>query len=308
MEKIVLYHANCHDGFGAACAVKMNKAYADATFIPVHYGDVKVENNKLHVRDLNPGELSNLDLVVVDFSLPMVDTAILAEECASFIWLDHHKTAFEMWLGPEHSGSYTMLDETPDRQMVIGLHMHKSGAMLAWEYFHPNTPTPRLILDIQDRDLWVFHRENSKAVHEALSLYGYSFESWIGLMTYPDAYDFLVTKGQVLVQAMEKRVESALYKSVRTITLINVDGANQEFVSQNALNDISEIGNALCKATGFPSCTFFIKDNDVICSLRSLRDFDVSAFAKNYGGGGHKNAAGFKMPIETFFTTVWRTI
>jgi nanoRNase/pAp phosphatase (c-di-AMP/oligoRNAs hydrolase) len=34
-----------------------------------------------------------------------------------------------------------------------------------------------------------------------------------------------------------------------------------------------------------------------IFSLRSVGDFDVSAIAKIYGGGGHKNAAGFTVPI-----------
>jgi nanoRNase/pAp phosphatase (c-di-AMP/oligoRNAs hydrolase) len=28
-------------------------------------------------------------------------------------------------------------------------------------------------------------------------------------------------------------------------------------------------------------------------SLRSIGDFDVSELAKRYGGGGHKNSAGF---------------
>lgn len=35
------------------------------------------------------------------------------------------------------------------------------------------------------------------------------------------------------------------------------------------------------------------------CSLRSNGDYDVSAIAKAFGGGGHKNAAGFEVPIAT---------
>jgi nanoRNase/pAp phosphatase (c-di-AMP/oligoRNAs hydrolase) len=33
-------------------------------------------------------------------------------------------------------------------------------------------------------------------------------------------------------------------------------------------------------------------------SLRSKGDFDVSAIAKRFGGGGHKNAAGFNIPKD----------
>jgi phosphoesterase RecJ-like protein len=35
-------------------------------------------------------------------------------------------------------------------------------------------------------------------------------------------------------------------------------------------------------------------DGSVFASLRSVGDFDVSKLAKEYGGGGHKNAAGCK--------------
>jgi nanoRNase/pAp phosphatase (c-di-AMP/oligoRNAs hydrolase) len=33
--------------------------------------------------------------------------------------------------------------------------------------------------------------------------------------------------------------------------------------------------------------------------LRSNGDYDVSAIAKAFGGGGHKNAAGFEVQVET---------
>ena len=35
---------------------------------------------------------------------------------------------------------------------------------------------------------------------------------------------------------------------------------------------------------------------DVRVSMRSKYDVDVRAVANNYGGGGHKNAAGFTVP------------
>jgi nanoRNase/pAp phosphatase (c-di-AMP/oligoRNAs hydrolase) len=34
-------------------------------------------------------------------------------------------------------------------------------------------------------------------------------------------------------------------------------------------------------------------------SLRSIGDYDVSAIAKAFGGGGHKNAAGFNIDMTT---------
>ena len=33
-------------------------------------------------------------------------------------------------------------------------------------------------------------------------------------------------------------------------------------------------------------------------SLRSVGDYDVSAIAKTFGGGGHRNAAGFEVALD----------
>lgn len=43
----------------------------------------------------------------------------------------------------------------------------------------------------------------------------------------------------------------------------------------------------------FGLCWYYTKDGTIACSLRSNGDYDVSAIAKVFGGGGHKNAAGF---------------
>jgi nanoRNase/pAp phosphatase (c-di-AMP/oligoRNAs hydrolase) len=47
----------------------------------------------------------------------------------------------------------------------------------------------------------------------------------------------------------------------------------------------------------FAACYWDTPDGRVF-SLRSREDgVDVSAIAKRYGGGGHRNASGFRMPI-----------
>jgi nanoRNase/pAp phosphatase (c-di-AMP/oligoRNAs hydrolase) len=61
----------------------------------------------------------------------------------------------------------------------------------------------------------------------------------------------------------------------------------------------SEIGNQLC--TLYPespfSVVFFETEGRKIFSLRSVGEFDVSLIAKQHGGGGHKNAAGFVVSL-----------
>jgi oligoribonuclease NrnB/cAMP/cGMP phosphodiesterase (DHH superfamily) len=59
----------------------------------------------------------------------------------------------------------------------------------------------------------------------------------------------------------------------------------------------SEVGDTLVKKN--PDALFVASftqfEDQIMFSLRSRSEFDVSEIAKKYGGGGHKNAAGFKV-------------
>lgn len=126
--KHVLYHANCYDGFGAAFAAW--KKFGDqAEYIPVSYGQDA------------PFILESEGIFIIDFSYP-INTLNNLSQIAPVVVLDHHKTAEEA-LSP-HVGK--------DNPKII-FDMNKSGALLAWEYFHPETPVPLLIKHISDRDL-----------------------------------------------------------------------------------------------------------------------------------------------------------
>ena len=76
-------------------------------------------------------------------------------------------------------------------------------------------------------------------------------------------------------------------------------------LAANVRENISEVGNAIAEKSGTFSLTFFIEDDMAICSLRSIGDYDVTPIALKFGGGGHKNAAGFKMWTPQFLAEVW---
>ena len=62
----------------------------------------------------------------------------------------------------------------------------------------------------------------------------------------------------------------------------------------------SDVGHELANQSGTFGLLWFIdKDNVCRCSLRSNGEYDVSAIAKAFGGGGHRNAAGFTTDIQT---------
>lgn len=151
-KSLVLYHASCADGFGAAWAAW--KYFGDnADYKPVSYG----------------GEVPDVQgykrVYLVDFSYPL-NVINKMREGAPYsdyvIIIDHHKSAQEM------------LKDYPFAEFD----MAHSGACLTWLYFHRAVEVPQLIKTIEDRDLWLFKLPNTRELSAWIWSYPYDFELW----------------------------------------------------------------------------------------------------------------------------------
>ena len=314
LKPLVIYHANCQDGFGAAFAA-WKKFGDEAEYFPMQYGDWP----KLFEDYPNGGsKFDGRDVYVLDFSFTEIQTRILLSQSKRLVWRDHHKTAFESWCGNDYLTPTCQTYEEHEKRKGQGnasyilLDNTKAGCILAWEYFHPDKPIPMMLQHIGDRDIWKFELPNTKAFCEAFSTWDRDFNLWNAVATDEFIVSELIQSGTTLINAMGSRVasfsDSKKLKRVRlrAIDTTDVDGWRTcEGLATNCMSDISETGNAIAKISGTYSLTFFVTDIEVVCSLRSIGDYDVSVIAKFYGGGGHKNASGFKMPIERFFKEVW---
>lgn len=252
----VLYHAECPDGFGAAYAAW--KVLQDrAVYLPVAHGQP-------------PPELpANAHVAIVDFSYQREVILKIKEQVADLVVLDHHATAQDELVGL----SWAEFD------------MNKSGARLAWEFWHPDEDLPPLLAYVEDKDLWLWRLEQSAEVSIALHSYPMDFAVWDGL-----DLDHLKLEGVALRRLQEQIVSSAVARA-RMETLF---GHRVPVV--NASDFRSEIANRLCSL--HPECAFaaayhYDKAGELCWSLRSVGDFDVAALARLAGGGGHKNASGF---------------
>jgi oligoribonuclease NrnB/cAMP/cGMP phosphodiesterase (DHH superfamily) len=157
-KKLCIYHGNCLDGFGAAWAVR------DAL------GDSVDFYKGIHQQP--PPVVDGMDVYFVDFSYKKEVLASMLETAASITILDHHVSAEED------------LCELLSNGKINGLFdMHKSGAMLAWEWFHPGQKAPVLIEHIQDRDLWLFKLAGTREICSALSSFPHDFDVWDKLMS-----------------------------------------------------------------------------------------------------------------------------
>lgn len=325
-KPLVIYHANCQDGFGAAYAA-WKKFGDEAEYMPMQYGDWPLlfedcgdEENKFKGREV----------YVLDFSFNEIQMRTLLCQTKRLVWRDHHKTAFEEWCGKHYLSSERQVYAEHEKRAgyleapYILLDNTKSGCILAWEYFHPDHPIPTMLKHIGDRDIWKFAIAGTKQFCEAFNSRERDFRVWDAVANSPRGYIDLITEGEILLKAQESRVASfsdpkklkqvTLYSKTHPVTSKDTASENRVYhglswisvgLGTNCMSDISETGNAIAKQSGTFSLTFFVTDTEVVCSLRSIGDYDVSAIAKSYGGGGHKNASGFKMPIDRFFKEIW---
>lgn len=183
---------------------------------------------------------------------------------------------------------------------------NESGAMLAWRFFHPGTEVPMFIKHIDDYDRWQFKLEGTKEINKALWSYTpWSFEQWDKFML-PFAEIDLRLVGEAILRAHNQNVQAVVKGAARTcvIDYVKDDGDavyTHEGLAANCPSHLtSDVGHELANQSGTFGLLWRIdKDNTCICSLRSNGDYDVSAIAKAFGGGGHKNAAGFTIDIQT---------
>lgn len=269
-KNVVIYHADCPDGFGAAWAC-WTILGDDAEYIPAKYGDPV------------PDSTWNAEAVyIVDFSYPRPILEELAKRVPKVVVLDHHRTAQADLTGLP----FATFD------------MEKSGAVMAWEHFHPNDPVPLFLLYIQDRDLWRWELPRSREFSAALWVQPREFPVWSLIASdFGDeaghesrlASEFL-DRGEAILDHVRVTVD----RLVGNAKIVPVGGHPVPVVNSPVYQ--SELGEALCKAhPDRPFAAVYYKPSTgvEVWSLRSRNGFDVSEVAKSLGGGGHKAAAGF---------------
>jgi oligoribonuclease NrnB/cAMP/cGMP phosphodiesterase (DHH superfamily) len=280
---LVIYHNNCMDGYASAwCFYVSDDSYE---FMPGKYQDGLFESQ------LQSGKFDDRDIYLVDFSYPLEMMKALLYRANKVTVLDHHKTAiFNLRLLYEHSN----LD-------ITNCTTDLSGCGICWKYLNPNETMPMVLQHIQDRDLWKFELDGTRDVCEVLNS--------IPDMSYQRLHEFMLkadsestkTAGAALLMAKANRMSFAMR---RVEGLVDENG--NKYLLVNATSDISELGELMCKVTNTKNDSpayamiWYIDNDTVKVSLRSIGDFDVSAIALKYGGGGHQNAAGYQLPLADF--------
>ena len=297
---LVAYHANCIDGFTSAWVAHtaLKKKGYKVELLPMQYtSDSTEELFNCLAGKKGEGQCSYDKLYVVDFSLALdvlSDLERMYPELLTTI-LDHHKTAFEMYQPDVTVNPYLSWRRTTD-SVDIYIDMQECGASLCWKYFNPGERKPLLIKYVKDYDLWQFaYGDETKWVNKYLCSEKKTIENWDAIaygMTSHIDMNYILERGEEL----QKTHDGAVANIVANAMNLKLDKKTCLIAECKNKSLVSDAGHILAKQSGTFGALYNIdiEANKTIWSLRSNGDYDVSVIAKKYGGGGHKNAAGFE--------------
>lgn len=300
MKTVVMYHTRCFDGTMAAAAalkaIQEGKLDCDPEkgLIPINY-NVSAPEEFFSNKEDSPYSLASAmdaeDYIFVDFCPKAATVTQLLDLGHTVVILDHHKSAKE---DAEKLGGMEGLD--------LNFDMKKSGAMMAWDYFHGEAP--KLVHHVQDRDLWNWKLDNTK---EVMSWLG-SWAETNNPQSYLDAilkFEFcendVIEVGQMLVQQMNSAVE----KMSSSFRYAEIPGFGRGIVV-NAPVYQSEVGEYLYDKYEVPFVVSYAgtRGGQFSLSFRSKKgaahSIDVTELAATFGGGGHANAAGGVADLEVW--------
>lgn len=271
----IIHHASCFDGVaGAWVAIQYTTIQGadSAEILPCTYD----ERDKFDLSKFNEDDT----VIIVDFSFPAEKLNEMASKVRKVILIDHHKTA-----RADLEGQVFLSN------VEIHFDMERSGAGLAWDVLFPKLQRPQLIDLIEDRDLWRFKYPQTKPVIAYLASHPLDIIE----------FDKVVNKtmGSVIQSGMAilDYIDTFGDKICETWTINRIAGFDVPTINTPYMNSSDHIEKLMQKLPGHPFYAYyFCKAGNIWqFGLRSRGDFDVSDVARMYGGGGHKNAAGFTL-------------
>lgn len=280
---LIISHASCQDGFAAAWLARRVWPSCEIRFHQYNKDPAPVQSTP-------PGD----HIIIVDFSYPREQLIALRQRIGrtgSLTVLDHHRTAEKHCAGLD----FCQFDQ------------QRSGAMMMRDYLREldliaEDPAVWALIDyVQDRDLWHWKLPESRHVNAALSSYPFDFSEWDALVARPEAITFLMKEGAAIERYRRQQI-AQLLKHPREVTFGEHVGMA---TCCPVANFISDVGGELAATPGAAFGATWFDDYATgtrVWSLRARPDdnpasIDVGQLAERMGGGGHQNAAGFRVPM-----------
>lgn len=289
---VCIYHFPCDDGFASAWVAR--KKWHDIVLAPTNYG--------LPFPDV---DIAGKNLLIADFSYKPDVLHDLASQAKSIVILDHHKTAaadlekISSLCGATCNEANLLFDEggNPPANCRAQFDMNHSGAALTWRFCFPDKEIPLLLKHIEDRDLWRMALPDTRKISLLLRSYPYDFDVWTSLCA---ADTHSIANMMADACSIERFYDQKLAEMIPTATLKTIGKWDGVPVAHAPYAFASDLAHELLQK--YPEAPFAAVVVDAYggrtYSLRSDESRqDVSEVARMFGGGGHRNAAGFRVPM-----------
>lgn len=263
---VILYHGNCPDGFGGAYAAWKK------------FGDM-AEYYALSRTTPEPESLHDAEVYFIDFCYPQELMDRYVAEAKRLVMLDHHE------------GVADVIESMPEHVYDP----NRSGASIAWEYFHPGVPLPKLLQYVEDDDLFRFALPETRPVVSYLAVQPHTFEIWDAIahdLDNPEHAPVLLEKLRAYREYFDLLVE---YTASRAKPVL-FEGHEVYLVTVNPLKPfVSAVGNVL--RTKHPPFALMghAFPGGMRISMRGDDTVDLTKIAQKYGGNGHPNSAAFTL-------------
>lgn len=279
---LIIHHANCPDGFASAWWLKM------------HFPDAELWEG-VYETGIPPIEaLEGREVFIVDFSYPSQDLNTIKRHAKRVVLLDHHQTAKALVNGSDlvQAESVQTLLEA-DAEAVV--RTDRSGVGLVSEYIlgRFGDPPPAFLAYIEDRDLWRFELPQTKNVMAAIMARPYSLAVMTDISEMPIGE--LIAEGESINRFRDSLIDQTMREAFRT----RIAG-HEVWVAASPYTIGSDVAGRLAEREPHKFAAYFVHAGEVIkWGLRSSPlGMDVAAIAEKFGGGGHRHAAGFRLPAD----------
>ncbi len=263
---VILYHGNCPDGFGGAYAA-WKKFGDDAEYIGL-FRDVPPPA---------PESFADAHLYFIDFCYPQEQMDSYVAHAQAVTVLDHHE------------GVEEVITRMPEYRYTS----EHSGAVIAWQYFHPGTPVPLLLQYIEQGDLYKFEMPESEEILSYVYTRPQAYLEWDMLASQledPLERARIIEKGASYAEHKRITVEQIMH----TAEVVEFEGY-RAYLASCSKQFTSPVGNMLSRKLPPIALVASVHAWGLRVSLRSDGSTDVSVLARKYGGNGHPYAAAFSL-------------
>ena len=275
MKHIIIHH-NDNDGRLAAFIMAEHlrdkqRESSESTFITFIEADYR--------KEIDLSGLAGHHVYILDYSLPP-DQMVTLNICCHLVWIDHHKTAIEANANLENT---------------VGIRNTRyCGAMLTWMHvnldFKPDH-APYCVRLVDDYDCWKHKTKDGRAFHAGSQLYDTRpiGTFWCGTLFYHAGCQKIAIEGEAIIKYQAQTNADRLRRIGWTSTW-----ENRRCLCLNGVRGSDAFGpDAFVQ---HPILVAYYHDGDKFeVSLYSdpASGINVGEIAKQHGGGGHPNAAGF---------------